>query len=46
MELFLLVRSENGNDNFWILGIIFEVLLKFRSKWKQKLLPKIRKWNR
>jgi hypothetical protein len=29
------IRGENGNSNFQIPGIIFEVLPKFRSKRKQ-----------
>jgi hypothetical protein len=38
-------RGRNGNGNFRILGIVFEVLPKFRSKQKRKRLPKIRKQN-
>jgi hypothetical protein len=35
-------RGENENGIFQILEIVFEVLPKFRSKRKQKRLPKIR----
>jgi hypothetical protein len=40
------IRGENENGNFRIPKIVFEVLLKFRSKRKRKRLPKIRKQNR
>jgi hypothetical protein len=39
-------RNENGNSNFRIPGIIFEVLLKFRSKRKGKQLLEMWKRNR
>jgi hypothetical protein len=39
-------RGENGNGNFRIPRIVFEVLSKFRSKRKRKRLSKIRKQNR
>jgi hypothetical protein len=35
-------RGENENGNFGIPETVFEVLPKFRSKRKQKRLPKIR----
>jgi hypothetical protein len=37
-------RDENGNGNFRISGIVFEILPKFR--YKRKRLSKIRKRNR
>jgi hypothetical protein len=44
--LVLVSRDENGNGNFRIPEIVFEILSKFRSKRKRKRLPKIRKRNR
>jgi hypothetical protein len=38
-------RDENGNGNFRIPEIVFEVLAKFRSKRKWKWLPKLQKRN-
>jgi len=35
VQKYIRARTENGNDNFRLLGIIFEKLPTFAPKWKR-----------